>query len=692
MNKRNKIVVLVLLLTAVIITYSNHFYNGFHFDDTHTIVNNIYIRNVSNIPLIFTDMKTFGSMPDNLGYRPIVTASTAVDYWIGGGLNPFYFHLSMFIVFILQGILMLIMFLKIFNISYKNEWNFYIAFFAVGWYMLHPGNAETINYITSRSDSFSTFFIVFGIVLYAGSKFCRKYLLYLVPPVIGVFTKEPAVMFPLFLFVYIYLFENKLSISDFFKKKRRKDVINSIGKSIPSVIIILFFALLVQYIYFKQSYNSGFLHSQTGELKYHFNYIITQPYVLLQYFLMFFFPVNLSSDPDIEVFTTMLNIKAIIGFLWIFIMLYFAFITSKSEKYRPVSYGILWFFIASIPTSLLAALTQVANSHRLFLPYIGLALSVSWIVYIFVLQIKPVFKEKAFVKVLLIIIVFLLGSYAYGTYERNKVWKTEESLWYDMTFKSPNNARVLMNYGLTQMSQGKYIEAEYFFKRALSLWPYWPYLHINMGVLNEAMGKYAEAETYFVNAINYNQNSNPEAFYYYAKFLNNQKRTENAIIMLQKALQISPVHMNSRDLLMSIYAEHGDYDLLSAVAIETLNLVPEDPNATKYLDMAKNKKSVIQANEEFVKNNPTPENYLDLSLQYYQRGLYDKCIEACNEALKIKPDYAEAYNNICSAYNAMQKWEEGARACEMAIKIKPDYSLAKNNLKWAQNEMAKIKK
>lgn len=87
----------------------------------------------------------------------------------------------------------------------------------------------------------------------------------------------------------------------------------------------------------------------------------------------------------------------------------------------------------------------------------------------------------------------------------------------------------------------------------------------------------------------------------------------------------------------------------------------------------------------YARQHPTPENFLDLSLQFYNRGEYQQCIDACNEALKLKPDYAEAYNNICSAYNAMKMWDKGAEACEKALKIRPDYELAKNNLKWAKS-------
>ena len=34
----------IILLVGLIIVYSNHFNNPFHFDDEHTIVNNSWIR------------------------------------------------------------------------------------------------------------------------------------------------------------------------------------------------------------------------------------------------------------------------------------------------------------------------------------------------------------------------------------------------------------------------------------------------------------------------------------------------------------------------------------------------------------------------------------------------------------------------------------------------------------------------
>ena len=51
-------------------------------------------------------------------------------------------------------------------------------------------------------------------------------------------------------------------------------------------------------------------------------------------------------------------------------------------------------------------------------------------------------------------------------------------------------------------------------------------------------------------------------------------------------------------------------------------------------------------------------------------------IEAYNKALAIKPDYAEAYNNMGDALKEQGKLEEAIEAYNKALAIKPDYAEA----------------
>ncbi|HXA10236.1 MAG TPA: hypothetical protein VNW28_09650, partial [Chthoniobacterales bacterium] len=50
-----------LLLILILVVYTNHFHNGFHYDDGHTIVNNVSIRDLRNIPHFFRDATTFST-------------------------------------------------------------------------------------------------------------------------------------------------------------------------------------------------------------------------------------------------------------------------------------------------------------------------------------------------------------------------------------------------------------------------------------------------------------------------------------------------------------------------------------------------------------------------------------------------------------------------------------------------------
>ena len=165
--RRNITFLLALVLLAVLLAYTNHFENAFHFDDFHTITDNPWIRSVGNIPRFFTDANTSSTLPANRVYRPLLTTSSAIDYWLGGGLKPFFFHLSTFLWFLLQIVLMFFLFRTVFDRVRPDPLNLYIALFGAAWYGLHPANAETVNYINQRADLYSTLGVVAGLYLYA---------------------------------------------------------------------------------------------------------------------------------------------------------------------------------------------------------------------------------------------------------------------------------------------------------------------------------------------------------------------------------------------------------------------------------------------------------------------------------------------------------------------------------------------
>jgi len=129
---------------------------------------------------------------------------------------------------------------------------------------------------------------------------------------------------------------------------------------------------------------------------------------------------------------------------------------------------------------------------------------------------------------------------------------------------------------------------------------------------------------------------------------------------------------------------------LKNLSNKTLQIIPNDSISLKYLELSKNKKDRYTIAEEEANINPSPKKYLELSLLFYNNNMFLKCIDACNKALKLNPNYAEAYNNICSSYSSMQQYEKAIKACKKALELKADFTLAINNLNYAKAQL-KIK-
>ncbi|HET6991042.1 MAG TPA: hypothetical protein VFJ43_06950, partial [Bacteroidia bacterium] len=389
------------------------------------------------------------------------------------------------------------------------------------------------------------------------------------------------------------------------------------------------------------------------------DYIFTQAFVILHYFNSFLIPSNLSADTDWTLVHSAFDDRVLAGAFFIIAILFAAWKFSKKQETKPITFGILWFFIALAPTSLFP-LSEVLNDHRPFFAYIGLIIAFTTGGILLVKKITGDEQTIRLVKgAVLLISAMLLFSHAIGTHHRNKVWSSSELLWKDVTEKSPNNGRGWMNYGLSLMGRNSMDTAISCFNKALSIYPNYSYANINMGLAQSKIGNDKGAEAFYTKAVSVDP-YNPECYYYYGLYLVKMQRISEAIAILNKGKEISPQHEGINIVLASL--GNGNF------------------------------KSNVEIAQEAVKQNPTAENYVNLSLQFYNTGQFLESAIAAKEAAKIKPDYNLAWNNICAAYNKLGEWDSAVAAGTKAVELAPKDELSKNNYTYAFQQRIRFQK
>jgi tetratricopeptide (TPR) repeat protein len=649
----------------IVATWANTLPNGFHFDDSHYIVNNLFIRDLAHAPQYFRDARTFSSLPANQTYRPLTTLSLALDYHLAGGLSSRVFHRTQILLLTLHWAALVLFYRRVFDSCESGRENRYLALLGATLFAVHTANADTMNLVSARSEILSALGLVGAFLAALSLRGLKGTVVSLLSMTAGALAKIPAVLFGPLLFLWALLSGQHRPRSPADEGRTASGIRRALAASAPALIAGVLLFLFQRRMDGPEADFGGRMPVP---------YARTQVWVWLHYLRLFVLPVGLTADTDLQLISSWFDTRVVAGALALTALGWLAVRAGKSREGWPVAFGLGWFAVALLPTSSVIPLAEAMNEHRIFLPFIGLSPAAVWGCWILARRIADTRVRRALVAAAG---AAALAALSIGAHVRNEVWRSDEALWADVTRKSPANGRGWMNYGLALMARGDMLGARSAFERANTLTPdYWT-LEINLGIVNGALGEPQIAEAHFRRALQLAPNF-PDSHFYFARWLVEQGRSPEALAHLDRAIAVSPAYEAAHLLRMDLLAARGDAAAARRAGDEYLRLDPSNRRAKSYA-----------SGELPVRAEPTSyETSLRLGLDLGQQKNFVESALAYRAALELDPKSADALNNLGWTLNQLGFLQEAIPILEEALAIRPDFPLARNNLAWARRKAA----
>jgi protein O-mannosyl-transferase len=586
MDKKHNFLFILIILAAGIIAYSNSFDCSFHFDDRN-ILNSASVKSTT----------TLGDWIRLFPSRPLGILTFAANYHIhkldirGYHLVNLMIHLiNALLVWWLTWITFSTPVMKDLPISrHKNT----IAFLTGLLFVSHPLATQSVTYIAQRFTSLATLFYLLSLSLFVkgqlqenNTKVLLLFSASVLVAVCGILTKEIVFTLPFAIILYDYCF-----IKEFPRKPKLKD--QSLIFSLVILIIFSFFLLgnFSGHIFNTVAPDQGYPYSISMK-----EYFLTQFRVILTYIRLFFLPFNQNLDYDYSLSAGFLEMKTFLSFAALLSILLAGILLFK--KYRLISFGIFWFFLTlSVESSIIPVSQNVIFEHRTYLAGFGFFIAFTGAFFCF-------FKEQYYKIALIILVAIALVNTAL-TYQRNKVWKNEYTLWSDCLAKSPNKARVNNEIGTAYSELGKYEQAIEHLNKAINLNKNYAEPYYNRGTVYGQLGQY-----------------------------------QRTIDDCSEAVRLKHDYVNAYNNRGNAYAALGLYQEAIKNYSETIRLMPD------YFPV-----------------------YVNRGDAYLSISQYQKAIEDYNKAIYLMPDYAPAYGKRVNVYLKLGNEEfacrDARRACEL---------------------------
>ena len=645
---------LIIFIIAGFGLYSNSLQNGYHYDDWHHIVRNPYIRTLDNIPLYFTEPRTFSTKSAyHSHYRPLVLLSYAFNYNFGGA-NPGGYHLVN-LAFHIGSAYLLFLILKAMLCGSEQAGDSrksYIPLAAGLLFLTTPFNSEVVNYLSARSSVMCAFFYLLS--FYCWVKFRGKkseirsqklevrsqiafsnflpltsylYLASLLAFLLAMLTKEIAITLPLILWLYdLYFVYDRPSLQW-----------RNYLSYIPFLATGIFTGVILRIILFGQF---GIVRERGLDVQF-----LTQIKALARYFSTVLVPIRLSIWHHVD---ATLDFTFWISLIFVAGLIVFAYVTWRSRnpgwkpEWRIVSFFILWFFITLLPTGVIP-LVAPYQENRGYLAGVGVIGAAA----ICIGMLRKVQWERP----VILSLGLVLALYSIGVIKRNYVWHDDLTLCTDILKKYPQSSLAHLCLGEFYARSGQQDTAEREFRSTLAMNPEDTGALINLGIITLAKGgNNREAESLFL-----------------------------------KALKQRPDDPLTRFYLGAIYEERGDLDKALDEYLQVLKITPDNMKIAEPLVRVSNKMGMMDRaykNFSFLKkkdpNNPVVRRALGLI--YQQKGRFDLAAMEYKEALRLTPEDIPTLTDLGSVYLEMNALPQAEEIYKHTLSLWPFHYMARIGL------------
>ena len=422
---RHRIVSLLrytLLIGVTAVTYVGALDGAFQYDDFYSILINPHLDR----------WPTFAGHLDHM-VRPFLYATFLIDRSVYGN-NPAGYHVLNLLLHLGCGILLYRILTRVVTEDLKH-----ISLWTSLLFLVHPIQTEAVTYISGRASSLMAFFYLLALTLYDGAIVRRRqgapYRQYLVGSLVSfVFalcSKETAITLPITLLLWDRLVRQ----------------INgaALRQNLLSIHLPFWLVLIAASAWAWWHPRYSMLAEFSLQIRPLGDNLLSQLNAVTYALLLFFCPWKLNFDHDLPALHSLLEWPLPLDFLVLGVLATAA--AAAVARFPLFSFGIGWFFIQLLPTSLIPR-NDLLSERNLYLPSIGFLFAIAILVPYLLQRLAKIFRQPRILRLgatgtagLLVIALCMF------TYQRNVLYSDPVLLWSDTIKKSPQKARPRNNLG-----------------------------------------------------------------------------------------------------------------------------------------------------------------------------------------------------------------------------------------------------